>query len=58
MTGTNRRPWTLRRKGIIHYGPGDRPLCGDDSPYAVYTEEPDQVASCENRLEAATEDLQ
>ena len=27
-------------EGIVHYGPGDRPLCGNESPYAVYTEEP------------------
>ena len=27
-------------EGIVHYGPGDRPLCGDESPYAAHTYEP------------------
>ena len=31
-------------EGIVHYGPGDRPLCGRESPFAIYTFEPDQVA--------------
>ena len=30
-------------EGIVHYGPGDRPLCGDESPHAVYTDEPGQL---------------
>ena len=25
---------------VVHYGPGDRPLCGNESPFAVYTDEP------------------
>ena len=33
-------------EGIVHYAPGDRPICGNESPYAVYTEEPDKVAGC------------
>ena len=24
-------------EGIVHYGPGDRPLCGNESITAVYT---------------------
>ena len=43
---------------VIHYGPGDRPLCGDESPFAIYTDEPDQVAGCEECLELVAEDLQ
>ena len=45
-------------EAIVHYGPGDRPLCGDESPFAVYTEEPDQVAGCEDCLELVAGDLQ
>ena len=43
---------------VVHYGPGDRPLCGNESPFAVYTDEPDQVAGCEDCLELVAEDLQ
>ena len=42
---------------IVHYGPGYRPLCGDQSPFAIHTDEPDQVAGCENCLELVAEDL-
>ena len=45
-------------EAIVHYGPGDRPLCGDESPYAVYTDQPDQVVGCEECLELVAEDLQ
>ena len=45
-------------EGIVHYGPGNRPLCGEESPYAVYTDEPDQVAGCQDCLELVAEDLQ
>ena len=37
---------------VIHYapgsvlGPGDRPLCGNESSTAVYSEDPRQVAGC------------
>ena len=37
---------------------GDRPLCGDESPFAVYTDEPDQVAGCQDCQELVAEDLQ
>ena len=43
---------------IIHYGPGDRSLCGNESPVAIYIDEPDQVAGCEDCLELVAEDLQ
>ena len=26
--------------GAVHYGPGDRPLCGNESITAVYTDDP------------------
>ena len=45
-------------EGIVHYGPGDRPLCGDESPYAAHTDEPGQVAGCRDCLELVAEDLQ
>jgi hypothetical protein len=45
-------------EGIVHYGPGDRPLCGNESPFAIYTFEPDQVAGCQDCLELVAEDLQ
>ena len=45
-------------KDIVHYSPGDRPLCGDESPSAIYTDEPGQVAGCEDCLELLAEDLQ
>ena len=44
-------------EGIVHYGPGDRPLCGTESPFASYTFEPDQVAGCPDCLELAAENL-
>ena len=43
--------------GIVHYGPGDRPLCGNNSMTAVYTDEPNQVAGCPDCLELVAEDL-
>ena len=45
-------------KDIVHYSPGDRPLCGHESPSAIYTDEPGQVAGCEDCLELLAEDLQ
>ena len=43
---------------IVHYAPGDRPLCGNESMTAVYTDEPDAVAGCDECLELVAEDLQ
>ena len=45
-------------ESMVHYGPGDRPLCGNESPFAVYTDEPYQVDGCEDCLELVAEDLQ
>ena len=44
--------------GMVHHGPGDRPLCGDDSMTAVYTDDPAGVAGCADCLELVVEDLQ
>ena len=35
-------------EGIVHYGPGDGPICGTDSHLAVHTDDPRQVAGCED----------
>ena len=45
---------------VIHYGPGegDRPLCGEDSWTAVYSDDPGQVAGCEECLELVLDDQQ
>ena len=43
---------------MVHYGPGDRPLCGNDAVTAVYTDDPNQVQRCEDCLELVAEDLQ
>ena len=51
-------PMDPPEEGMVHYGPGNRPLCGDESPHAVYTDEPGQVAGCEDCLELVAEDLQ
>ena len=43
---------------IVHYSPGDRPLCGNESMTAVYTDEPDAVPGCAECLELVAGDLQ
>ena len=45
-------------RGVVHYGPGARPLCGNDSVTAVYTDDPAKVAGCADCLELVVEDLQ
>ena len=42
---------------VIHYAPGDRPLCGNESSTAVYSDDPRQVAGCGDCLELVAEDL-
>ena len=42
---------------VVHYGPGDRPLCGSESVTAVYTDDPALVAGCRECLELVAEDL-
>ena len=41
---------------VVHDGPGDRSLCGNDSVTAVYTDDPALVAGCRECLELMTED--
>ena len=41
----------------VHYAPDDRPLCGDESMPAVYTDDPVLVSGCGDCLELAAEDL-
>ena len=43
---------------VVHYAPGDRPLCGSLGWTAIYTDEPDQVAGCGACLELVAEDLE
>ena len=42
---------------IVHYAPGDHPLCGTESMTVVYTDDPAMVAGCPDCLELAAEDL-
>ena len=44
--------------GVVHYAPGDCPLCGNDAVTAVYTDDPARVAGCADCLELAAEDLE
>ena len=39
---------------VVHYGPGDRPLCGSESMTADYTDDPALVAGCPDCLERPT----
>ena len=41
---------------VVHYGPGDRPLCGNDSVTAVYTDDLALVAGYPDCLELVAED--
>ena len=41
---------------VVHYGPGDRPLCGNDAVTAVYTDDPAAVSGCRECLELVAED--
>ena len=53
-------PWLVDppEEDTVHYGPGNRPLCGNESVTAVYTDDPNQVQGCEDCLEVVAEDLQ
>lgn len=44
-------------EGIVHYGPGYRPLCGEEGELAVHTDDPHQVIGCDDCLELVAEDL-
>ena len=41
---------------VVHYGPGERPLCGNDSMTAVYTDDRALVSGCRECLELVAED--
>ena len=43
--------------GVVHYGPGDWPLCGEGGLGAVHTDDPHRVAGCGDCLELVAEDL-
>ena len=42
---------------VVHYALGDRPLYGNDSMTAVYTDDPVGVTGCGDCLELVAEDL-
>ena len=44
--------------GVVHYAPGDRPLCRDESATAMYTDDPTGVTGCKDCLELVEEHLQ
>ena len=52
------RPVDPPEEGIVHYGPGDQPLCGAESWLAVHTADPAQVQGCQDCLELVAEDLE
>ena len=39
-------------------GAGDQPLCGDETPYAVYTDDPSRIAGCADCIELVVGGLQ
>ena len=43
--------------GVVHYGPGDSPLCDNDCANAAYTDDPKKVRGCEDCLELVAQDL-
>ena len=43
---------------VVHYAPGDSPLCGEDIVDAICTGEPQAVAGCVDCLELVVEDLE
>ena len=45
-------------EGIVHYGPGNRPLCGEEDELALHTEDPHKVVGCADCAEIVAEDLQ
>ena len=50
-------PVLVSYRGVVHYGPGDRPLCGSESMTADYPDDPALVAGCADCLELVAEDL-
>ena len=52
------RPVDPPEENTVHYGPGNRPRCGNESVTAVYTDDPNQVQGCEDCLELVAEDMQ
>ena len=57
LEGNRRPPQEALRGDIVHYGPGNRLLCGDEDDQAQHTRDPVQVAGCEECLELAAEEL-
>ena len=47
----------MTTKTMVHYAPGDRPLCGAKSWIAISADDPAQVAGCGDCMELVEEDL-
>ena len=50
-------PVNLLEENVVHYGPGYRPLCGEEGELALHTDDPHQVIGCDDCLELVAEDL-
>lgn len=46
-----------RRGQVVHYAPGENPLCGDEDTAALCNDHPERVAGCEYCLARVSEDL-
>ena len=44
-------------ESVIHYGPGDWPLCREERLRAAYTADPHQISGCDECIELVAEDL-
>ena len=53
----NLRGAVLATTGTVNYAPGYRPLCGEDDELALHTQDPHQVAGCEECIELVADDL-
>ena len=51
------RPTDVGEDVVVHYGPGDRPLCGAEAWTAAHSPDPHQVRGCGDCLELVEEDL-
>ena len=47
----------MNMMSMVHYAPGDSPLCGSNCPDGALIENPQDVSGCEPCLELAAEDL-
>ena len=50
-------PENRPEEDMVHYGPGYRPLYGEEDDEALRTDDPRQITGCADCLELAAEDL-